>query len=63
MQLTNLPGDVPPGVGVRESDLADELARLLKLYFAELFDIYLFYSKVDGDGMGSELYKVCACPL
>ena len=48
---------------MRESDLADELARLLKLYFAELFDIYLFYSKVDGDGMGSELYKVCACPL
>ena len=58
VQLVRLPSDVPPGVLAREPGLAEALANLLKEYFADLFDIYLYYAKVDSDSASMELYKM-----
>ena len=58
VDLIRLPYDVAPGVLVREPKLSDVLARLIRLYFAELFDIYLYYAKVDADSGAPDLYKM-----
>lgn len=65
VQLARLPSDsqVPDahgrvGVAEREPVLASRLAALLKEHFQRLFDIYLFYAKVDADAAASELYRM-----
>lgn len=63
--LTRLPADNEKadergrrGVSERHPELADQLAQLLQHFFSQLFDIYLFYAKVEADAAASELYRM-----
>ena len=65
VQLTRLPTDNDrpdangcKGVAEREPELESSLAELLKEYFQQLFDVYLYYAKVDADEAAAELYRM-----
>jgi hypothetical protein len=72
VQLGELPNDTEDtpdadgqgggGVASRDPRLAESLADIFELRFPDLFDIYLFYSRVDvaesADASASELYRM-----
>ena len=61
VQLHSLPFDTQVdgrGVAEREPFLSEDLADLLREQFQALFDVYLYYAKVDAEASASELYRM-----